>query len=104
MEPGWKKVCRSDEVPANGMKEFSVDGTSVLVAHTGDAFVAYQAMCPHEAFPLEAGMHDGCVLTCLEHMWQFDLKTGAAVGEAESALKSYPLREERGELYVSLEG
>ena len=104
MEPGWKKVCRSDEVPANGMKEFSVDGTSVLVAHTGDAFVAYQAMCPHEAVPLADGVHDGCTLTCLEHMWQFDLKTGAPMGDAEVGLKGYPLKEERGELYVQLEG
>ena len=55
----WKRVCRSDEVPANGMKEFAVDGTSVLIVHTGEALLAYQAMCPHEAFPLEAGLHDG---------------------------------------------
>jgi nitrite reductase/ring-hydroxylating ferredoxin subunit/(2Fe-2S) ferredoxin len=100
---GWKRVCRADDVPVNGMKEFAVDGTSVLIAHTGDAFVAYQAMCPHEAIPLEQGIHDGCMLTCLEHMWQFDLKTGAPQGDAEKGLKGYPLKEERGELYVALE-
>src|SRR5207247_1467239 len=81
--PGWTRVCRADDVPASGMKEFAVGGTSVLIVHTGDAFVAFQAMCPHEAVPLEQGIHDGCVLTCLEHTWQFDLKTGAPVGEAE---------------------
>jgi nitrite reductase/ring-hydroxylating ferredoxin subunit/(2Fe-2S) ferredoxin len=102
--PGWKRVCRVEDVPATGMKEFAVGGTSVLVAHTGDAFVAFQAMCPHEAIPLEQGIHDGCVLTCLEHMWQFDLRTGAPQGDAEEGLKRYELREERGELYVALEG
>ena len=101
---GWKRVCRVEDVPANGMKAFAVGGTSVLVAHTGDAFVAFQAMCPHEAIPLEQGIHDGCVLTCLEHMWQFDLRTGAPQGDAEEGLKRYELREERGELYVVLEG
>ena len=101
---GWKRVCRVDDVPSNGMKEFAVDGTGVLIAHTGDAFVAYQAMCPHEAIPLEQGIHDGCLLTCLEHLWQFDLKTGAPQGDAEKGLKGYPLKEERGELYVALEG
>ncbi len=102
--PGWTLVCRSDEVPANGMKEFAVDGTRVLIVHTGDAFVAYQAMCPHEAVPLEQGIHNGCVLTCLEHLWQFDIKTGVPMGDAEKGLKGYRLREERGELYVALEG
>jgi len=101
---GWTRVCRVEDVPANGMKAFAVGGTSVLVAHTGDAFVAFQAMCPHEAIPLEQGIHDGCVLTCLEHMWQFDLRTGAPQGDAEEGLKRYELREERGELYVVLEG
>ncbi len=100
----WKRVCPVDEVPANGMKEFAVDGTSVLIVHTGEAFVAFQAMCPHEAVPLEQGVHDGCVLTCLEHAWQFDLKTGAPIGDAETGLKTYRLREERGDLYVALEG
>jgi nitrite reductase/ring-hydroxylating ferredoxin subunit/(2Fe-2S) ferredoxin len=102
--PVWTRVCGSADVPANGMKEFPVNGVGVLVAHTGEAFVAYQAMCPHEAVPLEGGVHDGCTLTCLEHMWQFDLKTGAPMGDAEVGLKGYPLKEELGELYVQLEG
>jgi toluene monooxygenase system ferredoxin subunit len=101
---GWTRVGRSDDVPAGGMKEFAVAGTSVLVVHTGAAFVAYQAMCPHEAVPLAAGVCDGAVLTCLEHMWQFDLETGAPMGDAERGLKGYRLKEERGELYVELPG
>jgi nitrite reductase/ring-hydroxylating ferredoxin subunit/(2Fe-2S) ferredoxin len=100
--PAWKRVCAPADVPANGMKEFAVDGVGVLVVHTGEAFVAFQAMCPHEAFPLETGVHDGCALTCLEHMWQFDLRTGAPMGDAQTGLKGYPLKEEQGQLYVAL--
>ena len=102
--PQWKRVCASGEVPANGMKEFKVEGVGVLVVHTGEAFVAYQAMCPHEAIPLQEGIHDGRTLTCLEHMWQFDLRTGAPMGDATEGLKGYPIREDKGELYVVLEG
>jgi toluene monooxygenase system ferredoxin subunit len=98
----WTRVCRAGDVPANGMKEFAVNGTSVLVVHTGTDFVAFQAMCPHEAVPLEQGVHDGCLLTCLEHTWQFDLTTGAPVGDAEEGLKSYPLKAEGDDLYVAL--
>ena len=34
-EAVWTRVCRADEVPANGMKAFAVGGTSVLIVHTG---------------------------------------------------------------------
>ena len=98
----WKRVGPATDVPANGMKEFSVGGAKILVVHTGDAYVALQALCPHEAIPLEQGMHDGSTLTCLEHMWQFDIRTGAPLGDALEGLRSYPLREECGELYVAL--
>ena len=105
MEAGWKRVCHVDEVPADGMKEFKVNGTSVLIVHAGGSFAAFQAMCPHEAIPLADGLCDGSVITCLEHMWQFDAHTGAPVGDdAERGLKTYPLRQERDELYVTLEG
>jgi nitrite reductase/ring-hydroxylating ferredoxin subunit/(2Fe-2S) ferredoxin len=99
----WKRVGPTADVPANGMKEFSVEGVNVLVVHTGDAFVAFQALCPHEAIPLEQGIHDGSALTCLEHMWQFDIRTGAPLGDALEGLRSYRLKEDRGELYVALQ-
>ena len=99
---GWKRVCRADEVPADGMKQFPVDGTSVLIVSARGEFRAYQAMCPHEAVPLEQGIHDCAVLTCLEHMWQFDVLTGAPMGDAERGLTSYPLKQEAGDLFVQV--
>jgi toluene monooxygenase system ferredoxin subunit len=100
----WKRVCATGDVPVNGIKEFALDGTSLIVVNAGGAFVAFQAMCPHEAFPLSDGICDGSVLTCLEHMWQFDARTGAPMGDAQEGLKKYELKVDRGELYVGLEG
>ncbi len=75
----WRRVCRLDEVPRSGMKEFMVDGgTRILI-------------------------HDGSVLTCLEHLWQFDVRTGAPLGDAETGLSSYRLKEEGGALHVWIE-
>jgi toluene monooxygenase system ferredoxin subunit len=101
-EPAWKRVAPAADVPANGMKEFSVGGTSILIVHAGDAYVAFQALCPHETIPLEQGIHDGSVLTCLEHMWQFDLRTGAPMGDATCGVTTYRLKEERGDVYIDL--
>jgi toluene monooxygenase system ferredoxin subunit len=100
----WKRVCRSEDVPANGMKQFAVDGADVLIVNTGAEFFAYQALCPHEAVALEAGIHDGTVLTCLEHMGQFDVRTGAPMGDAQCGLTGYRLTVEGGELLVALPG
>jgi nitrite reductase/ring-hydroxylating ferredoxin subunit/(2Fe-2S) ferredoxin len=100
--PSWQRVCRTDEVPADGMKQFTVDGTDILIVRAGPETFAYQALCPHETVPLEQGVHDGSVLTCLEHLWQFDLRTGEPRGDAECGLQTYPLREEQGTLYVEI--
>jgi len=72
----------------------------MVIVNTGAGFVAFQAMCPHEAIPLADGVCDGSVLTCLEHLWQFDLKTGGPMGDAQEGLKGFPLKEEHGEIYV----
>jgi nitrite reductase/ring-hydroxylating ferredoxin subunit/(2Fe-2S) ferredoxin len=98
----WKRVCRLDEVPSDGIKQFTVDGTSVAVARAGSDVFACQALCPHEAISLEEGVHDGATLTCLEHRWQFDLKTGAPLGDATCGLTTYPAKQENGEIFISL--
>ena len=41
----WKRVCRPDEVPDGGLKQFTVDGTSVVVARAGNEVFACQALC-----------------------------------------------------------
>jgi toluene monooxygenase system ferredoxin subunit len=97
----WKTVCRAQDVPANGMKEFPLDGGGrVLLVNAGAEYFACQALCPHETVPLQDGVHDGAVLTCLEHLWQFDLRTGAPVGDAEAPLATYRVKEENGALLV----
>ena len=97
----WKKVCGRDAVPPGGMKQFDLDGgPSVLILNADGQHYAYQAYCPHEAVKLEDGVHDGSVLTCLEHMWQFDARTGAPLADADTGLEAYRLKEEGGALHV----
>ena len=98
----WHRVCATSDVPVNGIKEFGLNGTRLIVVNAGDTFRAYEAMCPHEAVPLADGVCDGNVLTCLEHMWQFDVRTGAPMGDAQEGLKGFDLKEENGALYVAV--
>jgi toluene monooxygenase system ferredoxin subunit len=96
-----KFVCPRQSIPPNGMIQCETeDGMKLLVANSGDAYYAYQAMCPHQEVPLCEGMYDGAVLTCHQHLWQWDIHTGAAMGLAESPLESFPVRVDGDNLYV----
>jgi len=83
------------------MVECEVEGgLKLLVANAGDAYFAYQAMCPHQEVALCEGLYDGAVLTCHQHLWQWDIRTGAAIGLAEAPLESFPVQVEGDSIYV----
>ena len=94
-------VCPRSQVPANGMVECAVEGgLKLLVANAGDEYFAYQAVCPHQDVALCEGLYDGAVLTCHQHLWQWDIRTGAAIGLAEAPLESFPVQVEGDSIYV----
>ncbi len=94
-------VCKPADIPSNGMKSYDLpDGLKVLIANAGDCYYAYQGICPHQEVCLDEGFYDGAVLTCHQHLWQWDIKTGAAIGLAEAPLEAYQVQVEAGELYL----
>jgi len=96
-----KFVCKTADVPENGMKAFQAEGgLQVLIANSGGDYFAYQPICPHQDVPLEEGMYDGCVLTCHMHLWQWDIRTGAPMGLAEAPLVYYDVKVDDGSIYI----
>lgn len=94
-------ICRTADVPANGLRECEADGgLKLLVANAGGEFFAYQAICPHQDVPLCEGLYDGAILTCHQHLWQWDIRSGSPLGLAETALERYDLSVEGDALYV----
>jgi toluene monooxygenase system ferredoxin subunit len=95
-------VCRIAEIPPNGMKECAAEGgLKLLIANSGADYFAYQAICPHQDVPLCEGLYDGAILTCHQHLWQWDIRTGRPMGIAEAALERYDLHVEDGSIYVA---
>jgi toluene monooxygenase system ferredoxin subunit len=98
-------VCRVADVPPNGMKECQTEGgPKVLVVNAGDSFFAYQAMCPHQEVPLCEGLYDGKRLTCHQHLWQWDIRTGSPLGLAEAPLEHYDVQIQDGAIYIVASG
>ena len=73
-----RMICRTAEIPANGLRECEAEGgMKLLVANSGNEYFAVQAMCPHQDVALCEGLFDGSVLTCHQHLWQWDIRSGA---------------------------
>lgn len=99
----WKAVDGAEGVLENDMKEFDVDGVSILIARNANGWFAYPALCPHMEAQLAFGTCDGKTITCMQHLWQWDMETGAPVGLAEEPIKTYPVRCEGGTVQVFIE-
>lgn len=98
-------ICRTGDVPANGLKECELEGgMKLLVANSGSEYFAVQATCPHQEVALCEGMYDGNVLTCHQHLWQWDIRTGAPMGIAEAPLERYDVTVEGDVVYVDAQG
>ena len=96
-----KLVCLTADIPSNGMKECEAEGgLKLLVANSGEDYFAYQAVCPHQDVALCEGLYDGCVLTCHQHLWQWDIRTGGPIGLAEAPLEYYDVKVEDGSIYI----
>ena len=94
-------VCPRKQIPANGMIQCEAEGgLKLLVANAGDDYFAYQDMCPHQDVPMCEGLYDGAVLTCHQQLWQWDIRTGAAIGLAEAPLETFPVQVEGDSIYV----
>ena len=92
-----KPLCRTAEVPPNSVKQFD----KVCVINAGDRFFACQAACPHKGVALCDGVFDGDVLTCLEHLWQWSLRSGGEPrGLAEQALEMHEVEVEGDAVYL----
>jgi toluene monooxygenase system ferredoxin subunit len=100
-----KFVCRRADVPANGMAAFDAgEGLKVLIASSGEEYFACQATCPHQDVSLAEGLFDGSVLTCHQHLWQWDIRSGSPLGLAEMPLDCFKVEVDNDSIYIDTPG
>lgn len=97
----FERVCTTADLGAGDMAAFYVEGEEVLVLRdkAGDLH-ALDGICPHEDYPLVEGVFDGTVLTCVNHLWCFDVSTGKGINPPSSRLGRFPLKVEGDAVYV----
>jgi nitrite reductase/ring-hydroxylating ferredoxin subunit len=68
----------------------SVGDGSVVVVRTAEGVVAFGNRCLHRDSALAGGRVQGGRLTCPQHFWQYDLRSGRHVG-GRGTLPSFPV-------------
>jgi len=100
----WKYVCNIDQIPENTLKQFEIDGISIVIANYGDGFRAFPPYCPHMEEPLAGtGLIEDGVLTCSKHLWQWNMSSCEKLGMAEKELLIYELKCDDDKILVSME-
>ncbi|XP_045621987.2 apoptosis-inducing factor 3 isoform X1 [Procambarus clarkii] len=69
-------ICKTDELPNEGMKSFDIEGGKVLVVHHKGQLSAIGTKCSHAGAPLENGALCGDKVRCPWHGACFSLVTG----------------------------
>jgi toluene monooxygenase system ferredoxin subunit len=53
---------------------------------------------------LAEGLYDGSVLTCHQHLWQWDIRSGSPIGLAEMPLECFKVEMDNDSIYVDTPG
>lgn len=99
----WIEVGQLDDIPVLGARVIARPGVDIAVFRSADDEIfALEDRCPHKGGPLSQGIVHDCRVTCPLHNWVLELKTGEAVGPDDGKAKSFPVRVERGVIFLQL--
>ena len=99
----WLHVCAADDIDEEDLIRWDHDGKSFCIYNTEEGFFATDGMCTHEDQHLEDGLVIGTVIECPLHQGRFDIPSGKALSAPVCVdLKTYPVKNEDGEIYIAL--
>jgi nitrite reductase/ring-hydroxylating ferredoxin subunit/uncharacterized membrane protein len=98
-------VATIDELEVDQMKLLHVDGRRIVLARGPEGYVAFSDRCPHRGASLADGALICGVVQCPWHGSQFDVGSGVVkAGPAEEGVETFTVRENRGRVYLDLDG
>lgn len=93
-------VAKTSDVPPGTAKVILVAGRPVALFNAGGTFYAMDNACLHRGGPVGEGSLDGDVVTCPWHGWEYDVKTGANVGNPTARLRTYKVLVEGNDVKI----
>ncbi|MBB3390719.1 nitrite reductase (NADH) small subunit [Rhizobium sp. BK275] len=100
----WHPIGDISDIPLRGSRCVKTPHMNIAVFRTSEEEVyAIENRCPHKGGPLSEGIVHGNAVTCPLHNWVISLETGKALGADDGAVRTIPLKNEGGTLYIALE-
>ncbi len=100
----WIEIGRLEDIPRQGARVIRTAAGDIAVFRTADdGLFALQDRCPHKGGPLSQGIVHGRRVTCPLHNWVLELADGQAVAPDVGCARTYPVRQEDGRVFLSLE-
>jgi phenylpropionate dioxygenase-like ring-hydroxylating dioxygenase large terminal subunit len=111
LREAWYYAVPTRRLPRRAMVGKVMLGEPILIGRDASgAPFALRDLCPHRGMRLTAGSFDGREVECCYHGWRFDtagrctlipsLVPGQAFGPERIHIRSYPVREVQGNLWV----
>lgn len=98
----WHLVMPEEDLWEGELAGAQADGKNIVLLNVGGEIRAFEDRCPHLSSRLSEGDLDGCTLTCVAHLWEFDARTGKGINPGNSQLVVYPTRVVGGNIEVLL--
>lgn len=96
-------VGNVDELKPGQLKLLHINNKRIIIANTGNGFVAFDDRCPHKGGSLAGGMLICDTIQCPWHGSQFDVRTGKVkAGPAEEQIATYPLTIENNKIFIQI--
>lgn len=100
----WHPIGNISDIPLRGARCVKTQHGKIAVFRTAENEVfAIEDHCPHRRGPLSQGIVHGKAVTCPLHNWVISLETGKALGADEGEVRTIPVRNEDGKLFIALE-
>ncbi len=99
----WISIGDISEIPLRGARCVNTPQGKIAVFRTAENDVfAIDDKCPHKGGPLSQGIVHGRAVTCPLHNWIISLETGRALGADCGEVRSIPIRNDEGQLFIAL--
>ena len=99
----WIPVAKVNDIPIREGRRVLCEHHEVALFNLGDGYLAVDNRCPHKAGPLADGIVAGKNVFCPLHNWKINLETGCALSGGSGRVKSYPVKELNGKIYVAFD-
>ncbi len=98
----WVKVAQTADLRPGMALAVAAGGLEIALFNIGGKVYALDNACQHQGGPLAEGTLEAGVVTCPWHGWQYDVATGAVIGDPSMVQTTYPVEIRGGDIYLQI--